>query len=70
MKRIVTVLTFAMIAMVFAACKDNKSKSKADAEDDEDETELAEDMDDDEYMDEAADYFMLDNADIYACLSE
>ena len=25
---------------------------------------------DDEYMDEAADYFMLDNADIYACLSE
>lgn len=25
---------------------------------------------DDEYMDEAADYVMLDNADIYACLSE
>ena len=25
---------------------------------------------DEEYMDEAADYIMLDNADIYACLSE
>lgn len=25
---------------------------------------------DDEFMDEAADYVMLDNADIYACLSE
>lgn len=27
-------------------------------------------VDEEEYMDEAADYVMLDNADIYACLSE
>ena len=48
--------------MVFASCKDNKSKSKADAEDDEDETELAEDMDDDEDMDDEDDAIDVINA--------
>ena len=66
--------TLCLIATMFVACKDANSQQQKEAVVKQEQKEVAEvvqqQQPDESFFDAAADYMMLDNHDIYACLSD